>query len=164
MLKSIVSLQDVTGFQGEKIVELRLTNYSRFRRPLFRPGFLGDKWPAVDFYVELVGARGVRPSFFVQSKATGSKLSARSSSLGISSTRQDIARLLQIPGPTYILGVHVPSQRLFVRSVHLGMEVKAVNRIQLSNELTSENLIRLYDEVRDYWKTTNHKPTRSVFA
>jgi hypothetical protein len=65
-------LQDVTGFRGEKIVELCLTDYSAFKKPLFRPGFLGDKWPAIDFYVELNGVRGRRPYFFVQSKATRS--------------------------------------------------------------------------------------------
>jgi hypothetical protein len=46
-------LKDVTGFRGEKIVELCLTDYRTFAKPLFRPGFLGEKWPSIDFYVEL---------------------------------------------------------------------------------------------------------------
>jgi Domain of unknown function (DUF4365) len=40
-------LRDVTGFRGEKILELCLTDYQNFPQPLFRPGFLGDKWPAI---------------------------------------------------------------------------------------------------------------------
>ena len=55
-------LNDITGFRGEKIVELCLTDYSDFPKPLFRPGFLGDKWPAIDFYVELTAVRGKRLS------------------------------------------------------------------------------------------------------
>src|SRR5215213_10146123 len=119
-------LQDVTGFRGEKIVELCLTDYSAFPRPLFRPGFLGDKWPAVDFYVELNGVRGRRPYFLIQSKATSAALAANATSLRISSTRNDVQRLLRIPGPTYILGVHEPTRRVFAKSVHTGVAVRGI--------------------------------------
>jgi hypothetical protein len=53
-------LVDVIGSRGEKIVELRLTDYEGFPGPLFRPGFLGDKWPGIDFYVELEAIQGKR--------------------------------------------------------------------------------------------------------
>ncbi len=157
-------LRDVTGFRGEKIVELRLTDYQAFAKPLFRPGFLGDKWPAIDFYVELTAVRGKRPYFFVQAKATTSGLTTRSSNLRVSTAKKDIDRLLRIPGPTYIFGVHEPSQRVFVRSVHAGIPVQAITRIPVSYELTTANLQTLHDEVRDYWVSTNHKPTSSVFS
>lgn len=157
-------LKDVTGFRGEKIVELCLTDYHAFRKPLFRPGFLGDKWPAIDFYVELTAVPGKRPYFFGQVKATTSKLTATSKNLSVSTKKEDIQRLLRIPGPTYILGVHEPSKRVFVRSVHTGIAVKAITRIPLTYELTSANLKKLHDEVRDYWATSYHKPTSSVFA
>lgn len=35
-------LRDVTGSRGEKIVELRLTDYQSFPEPLFHPTHLGD--------------------------------------------------------------------------------------------------------------------------
>jgi hypothetical protein len=91
-------LQDVTGFRGEKIVELCLTEYSAFARPLFRPGFLGDKWPAVDFYVELSGVRGRRPYFLIQTKSTSLALAANAASLRISSTRNDARGSFRFPG------------------------------------------------------------------
>jgi hypothetical protein len=153
----------VTGFRGEKIVELCLTEYSAFATPLFRPGFLGDKWPAVDFYVELNGVRGRRPYFLIQTKSTSRPLPATAKSLRISSTKQDISRLLQIPGPTYLLGVHEPTRRVFAKSVHAGVAVKGISRIELAHELTPANLKRLYDEVREYWRSTSHKPSTSVF-
>ena len=157
-------LQDVTGFRGEKIVELCLTEYSVFTRPLFRPAFLGDKWPAVDFYVELNGIRGKRPYFLIQTKATSAHLPADAASIRISTTRNDVERLLRIPGPTYILGVHEPSRRVFAQSVHTGISVRGITRIHVSHELTAANLRRLFNEVRDYWKSAGHKPTKSVFA
>lgn len=157
-------LRDVTGFRGEKLAELALTDYSAFPRPLFRPGFLGDKWPAIDFYVELTSVRGKRPYFFVQTKSTTSALTKQSTNLRISPRKQDIDQLLRIPGPTYILGVHEPSKRVFVRSVHAGFPVKAVTRIPVLYELSSDNLQMLHNEVRDFWKSTTHKPTGSHFA
>ncbi len=157
-------LNDITGFRGEKIVELCLTDYSDFPKPLFRPGFLGDKWPAIDFYVELTAVRGKRLYFFVQAKATTSTLTEHSTNLSVSTKKKDIDRLLRIPGPTYILGIHEPSKRVFIRSVHTGIPVKAITRIPIIYELTSANLRELHEEVHNYWLTTDHKPTSSVFT
>jgi hypothetical protein len=157
-------LQDAIGSRGEAIVRLCLTNYSTLARPLFRPGFLGDKWPAIDFYVELDGVKGARPYFFVQVKSTASPLAQHATHLRISSAKHDIVRLLEMSGPTYVLGVHEPSHRVFAKSVHQGMSTKSITRIELSHELTIANLIRLYNEVRDYWRSVQHKPFGSVFA
>jgi len=154
-------LTDITGFRGEKILELRLTDYTHFPEPLFRPGFLGDKWPSIDFYVELKAVADRKPYFFAQAKATTAKLSGN---LSISTEKKDIQRLLQIPGPTYIFGIHEPSQRVFVRSVHAGIPVKAITRIPLSHELTISKLRTLYDEVREFWGTDGYKPRFSAFA
>jgi len=157
-------LRDVTGYRGEKILELCLTDYASFQQPLFRPGFLGDKWPAIDFYVELTSVPGKRPYFFGQVKATTSKLTAQSKTLCISTKKEDIEHLLQVPGPTYIFGVHEPSKKVYVRSVHFGVPIKAIKNIPLAYELNSVTLQKLHDEVRDYWASTDHKPTSSVFA
>ncbi len=163
-MPTVTSLSDVTGFRGEKIVELCLTNYAASAQPLFRPGFLGDKWPAVDFYVELEGVQGRRPYFLIQVKSTSKVVAVNASSLRVTSKKRDVDRLLQVPGPTYILGVHEPSARVFAKSVHDGTAAKAVTRIPLTHELTPTNLQRLYDEVRDYWASAIHKPLTSVFT
>src|SRR5262245_22873586 len=63
-------LSNLIGDRGENIFELAITDYREFARPLFKPGFLGDKWPAVDYYVELVGVEGSTPFFFAQIKTT----------------------------------------------------------------------------------------------
>lgn len=157
-------LQEVTGFRGEKITELALTEYSAFRRPLFSPGFLGEKWPSIDFYVELNAVRGKRPYFFVQTKATRSRLTAQSVSLSVSTKKKDIERLLKIPGPTYIIGVHEPTMRTFIRAVHAGLPRQAITRIPLSHELTSANLRLLHEEVKAFWQGSAHKPTASQFS
>jgi hypothetical protein len=68
-----------------------------------------------------------------------------------------------LPGPTYLLGVHEPTRRVFVKSVHTGVAAEAITKIALTHELNSANLQKLYNEVRDYWQSATHKPTDSVF-
>jgi len=160
----IAELRDVTGFRGERIVELCLTDYRTFPAPIFRPGFLGDKWPTIDFYVELLAVRGKRPYFLAQAKATKTALTPQSRRLKISTKKLDIARLRRIPGPTYILGVHEPSQRVFVRAVHQRTAIKAITSIPLTHELTATNLKALHREVLQYWSTNAPKPTDSIFT
>jgi hypothetical protein len=145
-------------------VELCLTNYESFATPLFRPGFLGDKWPCIDFYVELRTVRNKTPYFFGQAKSTRGRLSKSSPSLRISAKKRDVQRLLRIPGPTYIFGVHEPSRRVFIRSVHRGTSHKAITRIPIAHELTPRNLRALHAEVRRFWEGNDVKPSKSVFA
>src|SRR5580704_12932969 len=150
-------LIEVIGFRGEKVVELCLTNYQSFSSPLFRPGFLGDKWPSIDFYVELLAVRGKKPYFFCQAKATKSRLLTSSRKLRISTKRQDIVRLMRIPGPTYIFGIHEPSRRVFVRAVHGKTKQRAITTIPLTHELTPTNLRALHSEVRRFWEGSDYK-------
>lgn len=138
-------LKDVSGFRGEKILELRLTDYEEFKGPLFRPGFLGDKWPAIDFYVELRRVPARTPYFFAQAKTTTGALPKSAKSIRISSKRRDVERLRRMPGPTYIFGIHEMSQRVFIRSVHKGTPTTAITRI--SHELTPANLRKLHKQV-----------------
>lgn len=155
------ALKDVIGKRGENIVELCLTDYSEFPAPLFDLTHLGDKWPVVDYYVELTTVPGRRPFFFLQAKATA--VTNPRKSLAISTSREDIAGLLEIPAPTYVLGIHEPSKRVFIRSVHDGVAVKAITRIPVEYELTPTNLKILHDEVVRFWRRRRHKPTDSVF-
>lgn len=156
-------LRDTIGQRGEKITELALTNYAKFKKSLFLPAFLGDKWPAIDFYVELTGSKNQRPYFFVQTKSTSVKSALKASVLSVTANKDDITKLLEHPGPTYFFGVYEPTQRVFVKSIHQGISKKAVTRISLKNELTPENLIRLHDEVSNFWNFKNNKPSTSYF-
>jgi hypothetical protein len=92
-------LCDVTGSEGERIVASLLTNYKAFPEPLFRPAFLGDKWPTVDFYVEFWNLNRKRPYFFVQAKTTLSGLMEKSRILKISTKKQDGGRLSRASMP-----------------------------------------------------------------
>lgn len=161
---TLAALRDVIGSRGEGIVYHALTEYAAFGAPLFEPAFLGQKWPAVDFYVELTGVADLRPYFLVQAKSTGQKLAVRAKTLAISATADDVARLLRLPGPTYIFAVHEPTRRVFAKAVYAGTPIKGVTHVAVAYELTPANLRRLYDEVIEYWRGIAVKPSASVFA
>lgn len=153
--------RDVVGRRAERIAELALTDYRDFSTALFRVALLHSQWPTIDLYVELTGIPDRRWFFFVQVKGTDRPLGK--SALAISTRRRDIESLLAFPAPTYLLGVHVPTQRAWIRSVHQGILRRAMTRIPLEYELTPGNLRRLYDEVCTFWSVAGTKPSASVF-
>lgn len=166
MLKT--SLNDARGKKGENILAVCLLDYSLTSYPLFYPEFLGDKFPGVDYLVLLERVPNRQPYFFAQVKTTANDFIPSTEKcperLEITTHKEDIENLLEIPSPTYILGIHEPSKRVFARSVFTGTPVQAITRISVQNELTPSTLKNLYDEVRGYWETTNYKPTSSVFS
>jgi hypothetical protein len=91
-------LWNAVGDRGENIFELAITDYSQFPRPLFRPAFLGDKWPALDYLVELTGVRGMTPIFFVQVKATAATIVGNQLPVALPPKKRQA--LVRIPGPT----------------------------------------------------------------
>jgi hypothetical protein len=152
----------VVGARGERIFELAITDFSQFRYPLFRPAFLGDKWPTIDYYVELCGVANSSPYFLAQVKATQAAIQANAQMLDIKVEISKCERLFRLPGPTYLIGVHEPTSKAYVLSVHT-KPVRGIYHIPLAYELTPPNLKLLYEEVRDYWKAGHTKPIRSHF-
>jgi hypothetical protein len=149
------------GDRGENLFELAITDYSQFRRPLFRPAFLGGKWPAVDYLVELTGVRGMTPFFFAQVKSTAAPIVGGEVHVTLPpGKRRALARL---PGPTYLVGVQEPLERAFIRAVN-DQAGPGLYAISVANELTPDNLRVLYDEVKAFWRQQEFKPHNSAFA
>lgn len=155
-------MANVTGGRGEKIFELAITDYRQFPAPLFRPAFLGEKWENLDFYVELLGIPDAQPFFFVQVKTSTSTIRIGASKFKIGMTKTDCEGLYRIPAPTYLIGVHEPTQKAYILSIH-DKPIKGVYSIPLKHELTPNNLKILHEEVREFWKSSS-KPTRSHFV
>jgi hypothetical protein len=86
------------GDRGENIFELAITDDSPFPRPLFRPMFFSDRWPAVDYVVELTGVNSMTPIFFVQVKSTVA--APANNQLAIALAPKKKRSLVRVPGPT----------------------------------------------------------------
>ncbi len=151
---------DAIGDRGESIFKLAITDYSQFAKPIFRAVFLAEKWPVVDFVVELVGPKKTTPVFFVQVKATTKPFMAPRFHVTLPAEKR--RQLAKVPGPTYLVGVHEPSKRAFIRAVDNSSK-KGMTTIRLANELTPNNLKVLFDEVRDFWDRNSAKPPTSAF-
>lgn len=150
---------DVVGSRGEILFELAITQYKAFRRPLFRSRHLGEKWPTVDFFVEIRGGKK-RPFFFVQVKSRTAKATGKFFTVQIKG--RDYDRMLKIPAPTYLVGVDEPSKKVYIRSVH-APGVPSLGRIPKKYILNDQNLMRLRDEVVQFWSRPDAKPKASVF-
>ena len=160
-------VRNAAGNLGEDIARVRLCALDDDLVPRFQAAFLGEKWEATDLLVVGRPAGGLRPYCFAQVKATAAPLveTARGGRLPVAATRADVAKLRQTPGPTYLVGVHLPSERAFVRAVHAGTPDRGIGRIPVAHELTAANLDRLHAEVLNFWSAAPApKPTGSRFA
>src|SRR5262249_19180504 len=96
---------DDIGLRGESIFVVRITEpCGPNRSPLFRPHFLGEKFPTLDHLIELVGLTGRTAYFFAQVKTTTRGCTSTSPArLKISVSQEDINRMLIYPAPTYVV-------------------------------------------------------------
>ncbi|MEB3228006.1 MAG: hypothetical protein VKJ27_06450 [Synechocystis sp.] len=154
------NIANTIGRRGERIFELAMTNLNQFNIPRFNPGSLGEKWPGIDYYVELCGVQNAVPFFFVQVKTTQKLIGDKR--LDIRVNKQNCESLFKITAPTYLAGVHEPTKRVFILSVNTRPS-KGIYHIPLQYELTSKNLDILHQEVLSFWKTFSYKPSTSHF-
>ncbi len=98
-------IQDAIGDRGQYIFGSLITKFHSESGPLFKCQFLGDKWPRVDFIVELLNVDGTTPYFFVQVKTSRLGYTIREHRLRISyMTKEKVLELAAYPAPTYIVG------------------------------------------------------------
>jgi hypothetical protein len=85
--------------------------------PLFNPALLGSDWPTLDIYVELEGAFPLlKPFFFIQAKGTTRGRDPLTKDLRVQLAADHTGRLLNIPAPTYLVGVDSRTEDMFIRS------------------------------------------------
>ena len=157
-------IANAKGGLGEKVAGLLLSRSAGDGDAMFSVAFLGDKWEATDLLVVPEPVPGLRPYFFAQVKATASPPPTARRGLAAPATKAAVAKLLEIPGPTYLLGVHLPSERVFAKAVLAGAPARGVGRFPLANELTPDSLRTLREEVVDFWPPARRsKPTESHF-
>ncbi len=157
-------VRDVVGERGERIVYLRLTDFIPPGEPMFRPHFLGEKYPTLDFLVELVGATGsLVPYFFVQAKATTQGFTKRPRNLRIQVSEEDVRRLVAYPAPTYIIGIDAAREEGFIIAAITGGP-RRVSSLSTRHPLNQATLQLLYDEVLLFWQTNGASFSSSGLA
>jgi hypothetical protein len=149
------------GDRGENLFELAISDYSQFNRPLFRPAYFTDRWPAVDYVVELLGVADLTPYLLVQVKATRVPIANNEIAIDLPPRKKN--SLARLPGPTYVVGVQEPTRRVFIRAA-FATTGPGIYSIPITHELTPANLQVLYDEVEGFWRNQDPKPQQSHFS
>jgi Domain of unknown function (DUF4365) len=158
--------KDDIGNRGEAIFKLRITDpYGPDQEPLFRPYHLGEKFPTLDFLVELVGLPAGRVAyFFAQVKATTQGLTKKPPvRLRIGVSQEDIDRMLIYPGPTYVVGIDSQTERAYIASVN-GTAMRRIQGLPVMYPLDAVNMQTLWQEVEAYWRGRDMILRRSKFA
>ncbi|QDU18374.1 DUF4365 domain-containing protein [Urbifossiella limnaea] len=146
-----------TGSRGEAECHILLSELCGRRDPLFRPQFLGDKHPALDFLVILLD----RPEFyfFVQVKATRLGYTKNPRRLRVSLEQAEVDQLVACPAPTYLVGVDAAARGVgYLLSVNEPR--RRVASLTTKFPIDSTLLLDLQDEVVAFW-TTQHTRLRN---
>jgi hypothetical protein len=149
------------GQRGESIFYLKLS-VLHGTRPLFRAAQLGEKWPVIDFAVELYRKPG--QLFLVQVKATQMPINPVKGRLPIDVKPEHVKRLLSSPIPAYLVGVHEPSEEAFLIAPSA---VRRIRDITTAFPLSDRKVrIELRQEVQRFWAnmTSPFVSARSVFV
>jgi hypothetical protein len=160
----MMAVRDALGERGESIVRVLLTRLYSRPQPYFRPQFLGDKHPTVDFFVELVGVtEPITPFFFVQVKATTQGYTKEHHHLKVQVVAAEVQRLLAYPAPTYILGVDEPQERGYLLAALAGGP-RRIASLPTRYPLDQTTLHGLYEEVLAFWQAngTTFRTSRFV--
>jgi len=150
------------GQRGEALFYVLITKSHGREKPIFRPQFLGDKWPIVDFIVELVDAGSITPYFFVQVKATRNGFTKRDNRLKIPIYSDDMRKLALYPAPTYIVGIDEIKEEGYALSAN-GEWLQGMSSLPTTFPLNKTNQELLWKEVKNYWMKVKIRPKVSHF-
>jgi hypothetical protein len=145
-------MQNALGQRGEALFYVLITKFYGRPQPIFRPQFLGDKWPTVDFVVELTNYPGrLIPYFFVQVKTTQQGYTKKNNRLKVQISSHDLQRLALFPAPTYLIGVDELNEQAYIVSAN-GESTRSVATISTRFPLNREIQDVLWQEVIDFWE------------
>lgn len=114
---------------------------------------MGEKWPVVDFLVELIGAGDMKPYFFAQVKTTREGYTRGRRRLKVKIGAGDMRRLASYPAPTYIVGVDDDDDRgeAYIVSAN-GEWMSNLPSLPTLFPVNRDNQDRLWEEVYDFWE------------
>jgi hypothetical protein len=155
---------DDIGDRGQWLFCLLLTQICPGQNePYFRPRFLGDKYPTVDYLVELVGSEAY--FFFVQVKSTrqGYRQGSRNRRLRVNVAREDVRRMVASPVPAYVVGIDEPQEVGYLLSVNEPRRA-GLGGLPARHLLDCGDLQRLWQEVRNFWASRDMVLSGSYFV
>jgi hypothetical protein len=136
------------GERGEAILKVVLLTLHG-TRPLFRLAHLGEKWPAVDYLVELFGRPG---HFFLIQVKTTQKGVQRNGRLKVRLEQKKYNALASIPVPRYVVGIDNVSEEAYICAVTIPLD-RQRSSLSTAHSLRLTSTRRMVArEVASFWK------------
>lgn len=158
-----VNIKDSIGQRGESIFYVLMTRLYGRTVPIFRPQFLGDKWPIVDFIVELTNYAGrMIPYCFIQIKTTRKGYTQQTRRLKVHLSLGEMQRLALYPAPTYLVGIDEIAESGYLIAVN-GQHQKGLTSLSTQFPLDKETQDLLWQEVVDFWEKVDLSKKGSKF-
>ncbi|HYV90288.1 MAG TPA: hypothetical protein VE978_00825 [Chitinophagales bacterium] len=139
------------GKRGESIFSTIVSRYIQSKGFLLDPIFLGEKFSAVDFYVDLLSFTGKRGFFFASVKATTQGLNSGGTKIKIPIKKKLIKQLNKFTVPVYLFGIDEKMETGYFISANGIDGSKYLNGIPTKYPVTEQNITMLWKEVKDYW-------------
>jgi hypothetical protein len=144
-------MREALGRRGEAIFFVLMTEFHSDDGPIFRPQFLGDKWPYVDFIVELVVKKGTPvPYFFVQVKTTRGGYTKEEKRLKVRVSKELVCGLAYYPAPTYVVGIDEIDEQGYIVSAN-GENLASISSLSTAFPVNQHNREVLWQEVKGFW-------------
>jgi len=156
------TVSDAIGRRGEAILFVLMTEFHSRKGPIFRPHFLGEKWPVADYLVELERAGSQIPYFFVQVKTTREGYTKRHHRLKVRVCAKRVAALAAYPAPTYIVGVDEVKEVGYIVSAN-GERRGHMSSLSTCFPINRPNRRSLWNEVRAFWRQRRSPALASAF-
>lgn len=151
------------GDIGELLLSLFLSQKTRDGY-LFNPLLIGGKWPTMDVYAEVTPDPGMFCFFQVKTTTLGC---TRQGKLRIQIPQVKLERLAGYQAPSYLVGIDLKLDNLFLSKAYItavrGTYTGGMNGLPTKHELHEENMIRLKNEVVDFWRGSNLLSAKSVY-
>lgn len=156
---------DLIGNLGEWIAAVVFTHPvdDGYGRPLFRPVFLGEKYPTADLLVDILDERGQAIGFFFVQVRARMESSGPLGRLPIKLGLERYERLHRLPIPAYVVGVEIEQERAYIVAAFKRRST-GISSITTAFSLRNDAVrIRLYEEVREFWQRRKKPKIRTGF-
>jgi hypothetical protein len=158
--------QDQIGHRGENLFAVMITKQCLGRAWFFEVK-LGEKYPTIDFHVDLLEPTVEKAYCFVQVKATDKGYSGTGvdRKINVRVSKKDVQKLRKMPAPTYVVGIDVskPMGQGYIMAIDR-LVTKGINGLPTKYPLDCRALKTLWNEVDTYWKAKDMLMAKSAFS
>lgn len=147
------------GSRGESIFGMLISRYVDPYGSLFKPVFLGDKYPTVDFHIDLLNYTDKKGFFFASIKTTTQGYSADKTKLKIHVSKEELRELSKFPIPVYLFGIDAMEEKGYFICANDINTNSNLNGLPHKYPIDKPHVIALWEEVKQFWDTN-----RSIYT